>query len=674
MQLSGVNPRAVYIDDNPVKTLAVSFGAKAVSSYTCLVERFSASNSDATERIGLGRGINYEPATLPTTVSSTMRTIHKGLIVVFVPLIFEVAFVSYVMKCMVDAFDLTERNFKNNEVIERIAKIEDGIKAESLEVAAYSVRASTHENLQQLVGAKRHTVDVGKEFAKLRKLLADDATDVKALLEFENVYEDFEQMIAKCRAGVDARQSLNENDKISVFLSVDEKFNEVSRLTRGFISRQKAIGEQTKNELIEKKKDTQIAVLIGILINVVIAVFCVRFFSKSIGRRVDSVVDNSLRFAAGKPLTPPLSGDDEIAGLDMAFRRMARTVEEARQKEQAILSNAVDIVCTINDTGRITQANPALLNALSLEEDDILSRHLLDCVTPDDRSKASEFLQLASEQRDESHRIELTLTSKDGTKRDFLWHVKYNEQDKIYYCIASDITERKALERMKQEFIAMVSHDLRSPLTAILATFDLLSGGVLGNLTDKGSNRIEMAKLSLKRLINLINDLLDLDKLESGTIEVDLKPVSADSLLVLAAESLRGMAEQNDINLETRKADILVVADEDRLMQVLTNFVSNAIKFSPPNGVVTLSCEQTNGMAEFRVNDNGRGIPPEMLGLVFERFKQVSADDHKVKKGSGLGLAISKAIVEAHGGTIGVESTVGVGSSFWFRIPNKTSV
>lgn len=603
-----------------------------------------------------------------------MRTIHKGLIVVFVPLIFEVVFVSFIFNRMVDSFNLTERNLKTNEVIEHIARIEDGIKSESLKVAAYSVRATTNDELQQLVSNRPHNVDVPKEFSKLRKLLANDAADVKALLEFEQVYADFEQMIAKCRAGVDARKSLDENDKISVFLSADEKFNELSRLTRGFISRQKEIGERTKQEHADLKTNTMIAVGIGILVNVIIAVLCVLYFSKSIGRRVDSVVDNSLRFASGKALTPPLSGNDEIAGLDLAFRRMAGTVEEARQKEQAILSNAVDIVCTINDTGRITQANPALLNALSLEEDDILSRHLLDCVAPDDRPKASEFLQLASEQRSESHRIELTLTSKDGTKRDFLWHVKYNEQDKIYYCIASDITERKALERMKQEFIAMVSHDLRSPLTAILATFDLLSGGVLGNLTDKGSNRIEMAKLSLKRLINLINDLLDLDKLESGTIEVELKPVSADSLLVLAAESLRGMAEQNDINLETRKANILVVADEDRLMQVLTNFVSNAIKFSPPNGVVTLSCEQIDGVAEFRVNDNGRGIPPEMLGLVFERFKQVSADDHKVKKGSGLGLAISKAIVEAHGGMIGVESTVGVGSSFWFRIPNKTTV
>jgi signal transduction histidine kinase len=171
-------------------------------------------------------------------------------------------------------------------------------------------------------------------------------------------------------------------------------------------------------------------------------------------------------------------------------------------------------------------------------------------------------------------------------------------------------------------------------------------------------------------LINLINDLLDLDKLESGTIEVDRKPILADHLLVLAAESLRGMAEQNDINLEVKRSGIEVVADEDRLMQVLTNFISNAIKFSPPNGVVTLSCKDLDGFAEFRVDDNGRGIPPDMIELVFERFKQVSADDHKVKKGSGLGLAISKAIVEAHGGTIGVNSTVGVGSSFWFHIPN----
>lgn len=602
-----------------------------------------------------------------------MRTIHKGLLLVTVPLIFELAFISYVMKCMGDSFNLTDRLTKTQDVIQHIAAIEEGIKSAALEIAAFSMKSSTKESLKQLIdfGNQSQMRDVAKDFAKLRRLLADDATDVKALLEFEGVYEDFQRLIAKTKAGIEAHQTLNENEKLSVFLSVDEKFKELSRLIRGFISRQKRIGETTKQEHLELKRNMSMAVAAGVLFNILLAFFSVRFFTTSIGRRVDSVVDNNLRFASGRPLTAPLSGNDEIADLDRAFRQMARTVEEARQKEQAILSNAVDIVCTIDDTGRITQANPALLNALSLDEDDILSRHLLDCIDPEDRARYTEFLQLASRERDESHRIELTLTSRGGTRRDFLWHVKFNAQYKTFYCVASDITQRKALERMKQEFIAMVSHDLRSPLTAILATFDLLTGGVLGTLTDKGSHRIEMANLSLKRLINLINDLLDLDKLESGTIEVDLKSVSADALLVMAVESLRGMAEQNDINLEYKRSDIRVLADEGRLMQVLTNFVSNAIKFSPPKGVVTVYCQQLDGVAEFRVDDNGRGIPPDMLGLVFERFKQVSADDHKVKKGSGLGLAISKAIVEAHGGTIGVESEVGVGSSFWFRIPNE---
>ncbi len=599
-----------------------------------------------------------------------MRTIHKGLILVTLPLIFEFGFIWHVRNLMIDAFDKTDRISKSQDVLEHVANLEEAIQMTSLDVARYSMKVGTEENLQSLLDASWRPGDTRKQFKQLRKLFANDARDVNDLLEFEGVFGEFESLIQKLKTSVDTRASLSESDKIIVYLNIREKLTELKRFTKTFIVRQKKLGKQMLEEHRQLRQTLMYSVAVGAFVNLIIAFVSVAYFSKSIGRRVKTVVDNSILFAAGKPLMAPLTGNDEIAEMDVSFRQMVRVVEESRQKEQAILANAVDIVCTMNDTGRITQANPALLNALDMDEDDILSRHLLDCIAPDDRQKYNEFLEMASQRRDESHRIELRLNSRDGSIRDFLWHVKFNEQYKTYYCVASDITQRKALERMKQEFIAMVSHDLRSPLTAILATFDLLSGGVLGNLTEKGANRIEMANLSLKRLINLINEMLDLDKLESGTIDVDLNSVSANHILVLAAESLRGMAEQNDISLEVRNCDLQVVADEDRLMQVLTNFVSNAIKFSPAKGVVTLSCKDIDGFVEFRVDDNGRGIPPDKLGLVFERFKQVSADDHKVKGGSGLGLAISKAIVEAHGGTIGVDSTLGVGSSFWFRIPN----
>ncbi|MDZ4832709.1 MAG: hypothetical protein SGJ27_02795 [Candidatus Melainabacteria bacterium] len=309
--------------------------------------------------------IAEKPPVVAYFVASFMRTFHKGLLLVFVPLAFETVFISYVAKCMFDSFTNTDKIVRTQAVVAEITKIDEGIRRATLDCVAYSVKASTSENLNQLVGEKPQVFVVSKAFAKIRRLVADDASDVKALLEFEEVYADFERMVGKIKVGIDRGGKLSENEKISTYLSIDEKFKQLTTYTRNFIDRQRKLGEQMLNEHLAMRQSLGIAIGIGILVNVLIAFFSVRFFTTSIGRRVDSVVDNNLRFASGKALTAPLSGNDEIADLDHAFRQMARTVHEAREKEQAILSNAVDIVCTIDDTGRITQANPALLNALS---------------------------------------------------------------------------------------------------------------------------------------------------------------------------------------------------------------------------------------------------------------------------------------------------------------------
>lgn len=598
-----------------------------------------------------------------------MRTIHKGLLLVAVPLIFQILFLAAVWYWSFQVYDRIDQLNKCHEVLKHVSRIEESIKNSAIEMAAHSVRADSESHFRGMVEARK-TYSVTDDFRELRKLRANDPADLKDLKEFEQALRDLNAIIAETKAQIDGRKRIGDRDKVMAFLHVEEKVNILTRYTKDFIARQRVFSEETGKELRDLQSQLTIVLLTFFLLNVFLAVQGAWYFASSIQRRVKSVADNAILFAAGRSLTEPLDGADEIADMDRSFRLMARTVEEAREKEQAIFSNAVDIVCTMDDTGRITQANPALLEALDMPEDDVLSRHFLDCVPDECKAIATEFLKLASQSQDDAYRAEIAVQSKSGVKRDFLWSVKYNDDYKTYYCVASDITDRKALEQMKQEFIAMVSHDLRSPLTALLATYDLLTAGAFGTLNEKGVTRIDTAKLSLRRLINMINDLLDLDKLESGSIEIDCKIVSADKIMNLTAESLRGMAEQNDVQLNVKTSDLHLMADEDRLMQVLTNLVSNAIKFSPSDRSVTLYCHDLEHCCEFRVDDCGRGIPADMQEQVFDRFKQISPEDRKKNKGSGLGLAISKAIVEAHGGTIGVTSTVGEGSSFWFRIPD----
>ena len=227
----------------------------------------------------------------------------------------------------------------------------------------------------------------------------------------------------------------------------------------------------------------------------------------------------------------------------------------------------------------------------------------------------------------------------------------------------------KDLEQRKQQFVSMVSHDLRSPLTSLGMFLELLLEGMYGKLNEAGDKKAKIAERSIVRLIALINDLLDFDRLQSGKLEILKKDESVDTIVVRSLDAVNALAEQHKIKLVSEGTKIDATMDGDRIIQVLVNLVSNAVKFSPEGSTVKVSVSHKEGTVEFRVIDQGRGIPKDMLSAVFERFKQVTKTDATEKGGTGLGLAICKAIVECHGGQIGVESEMGHGATFWFTLP-----
>ena len=207
-------------------------------------------------------------------------------------------------------------------------------------------------------------------------------------------------------------------------------------------------------------------------------------------------------------------------------------------------------------------------------------------------------------------------------------------------------------------------------MTSIQALLTLLEAGILGELPDKSKHRIRGAEADVERLIKLINELLDIEKMESGRLDMLFANTQIGDVLARSVNSVRAMAEKRNV-LVVAPEDInaTIVADGDRLVQVLVNLLSNAVKFSPDGGRITVTCLPVKDGVEFRVADQGRGIPAEFIDSVFDRYKQVEINDARQKGGTGLGLAICKAIIEQHGGKIGVTSQEGRGSTFWFRVP-----
>jgi PAS domain S-box-containing protein len=242
---------------------------------------------------------------------------------------------------------------------------------------------------------------------------------------------------------------------------------------------------------------------------------------------------------------------------------------------------------------------------------------------------------------------------------------------KGYFGVEIDISERKAVEQMKDEFLSVASHELRTPLTSIRGSLGLLATNRLGALSSQGQRMLDIALNNTDRLCRLINDILDLQRMESGQVPLLKQCCNAQHLLVQAIEIVQGMAQEAGVTLhaESPPTGLTIWANCDQILQTLTNLIGNAIKFSPPGETIHLAVSACDRDVLFQVRDRGRGIPNDKLETVFGRFQQVDASDSRQKGGTGLGLAICRQIINQHDGEIWAESVLGEGSTFYFTLP-----
>ncbi|MBK6921610.1 MAG: PAS domain-containing sensor histidine kinase [Deltaproteobacteria bacterium] len=243
--------------------------------------------------------------------------------------------------------------------------------------------------------------------------------------------------------------------------------------------------------------------------------------------------------------------------------------------------------------------------------------------------------------------------------------------------VATDVSERVRVQRMKDEFLSIVSHELRTPLTSIRGSLGLLEGGVVGALPERAHELVQIARINTDRLVRLISDMLDLDKMEEGLLELQRQSLALREVIEASMHEMAGLAAHIGVTLDHGSADgieLQLIADRDRLVQVLVNLLSNAIKFSPTRGTVKIAMMQRSAFARVEVTDQGPGIAAEDQPRLFQKFSQLDASDSRARGGSGLGLVICKRIIEASGGRIGVISTPGRGSRFWFELPLPVAV
>lgn len=421
----------------------------------------------------------------------------------------------------------------------------------------------------------------------------------------------------------------------------------------------------------------------GAALSILSAGVLVFLFSKTSRTRLLRLMNNMNMLTANQALLPVMEGNDDFASIDRTLAKMASVISAARKKERAIVENSAEMICSIDESGKFVVATSASEKVLAFTEQELRTMNCLEVLAPADKDRWINYFQkvkgdrqgtttgLDHDSESTAEPLECWVQRKDGTLRCAQWSLNWIAKENTGVSVIRDITERKRLEKAKQDFVAMVSQDLRAPIAEMQEFLEDTCAARYGVLSADGLKQAQAAKRSNNRLLALVDDLLNIENMSLGKMDLTKTDCSTSQLLKQSFVAVNALASRSHIKLETRGEDLSFFADSDRLVQVLVNFIGNAIKFSPANSTITCNVSLVGDYVEFQVIDQGRGIPAHLVDSVFERFKQVTKTDASEKGGAGLGLAICKSIIESHRGEIGACSEEGKGSTFWFRVPRS---
>ena len=474
---------------------------------------------------------------------------QKGLIIAAVPLVWGLVYLSVLGVLLERAEATARRESRARAIVSEASQAQrDLFDAGSAIVAWNYMRTSALERrLDASIAAITHRVE------KIKELMKGDSSRADKLRTVEDRARQIVSVLQWHKAQIkNSSNSLYSFEFTRFRKQIEDAFKTYVDELHILTTEERAIEEHTLQREEARRQELQLYILAGVALNLVLSLGVAVYFSRDIAFRLNLLKKNAERVVKRQSLLPTISGSDEVADVDAAFRRMASDLNRA--------------------------------------------------------------------------------------------------------------------EAAKRDFVAMVSHDLRSPLSAIQGALELVNADVYGEISAKGKSRVRDAEYECVRLLSLINELLDIEKIEAGMMEMNKETADLAELVVRGSESVKLLAEAKNVRIEVFGAHALAPVDSERLVQVFVNLFSNAVKYSPQGGTISVNIEEKDGRATIKIQDQGPGIPKQLQESVFDRFKQAHGGGSGT---SGLGLAICKAIVEAHDGKIGVVSEVGNGSLFWLQLPTR---
>lgn len=598
-------------------------------------------------------------------IRSTLRS--KILILVILPVVIEIGALAFLSKLLTDTEVELEKSIRSQRITACINSISKHLYETALIYALENSEGKiTQDEEENLINSFL------QEYFELDKLTKDDPKAHRVIMQSKAAME---RTIIAMR---EFRISLERDGRADSARAMRRPYwYELRRsakkiLTLEFLELKRNQSQVAKSAPIvqaELRQQMQYAIWGTGLTTSLLTLLAARYLTSEITNKVSRLKENTIRLASSVPLQPEMKGEDDLSQLDQVFHQMADELHAAARKERALVDNTLDLICSLDRAGKFVEVNPASVALLGYSPQELLGSHLIDFLPPADVSRVlSYFDEIKTNQN--SSALEMQVKHKDGTSREVDCSAQFVGELDSTFCVFHDSTERKQVERLKQEVMAMVTHDLRTPLATVSNVFDFLNRGQLGELNEKGSHFVISGQRNVKRMISLINDLLDIEKIKSGNFELEISEIALNSLLKSSYDLHSATASAEGIELVWNETDLSIHGDNDKLQRLLSNLIGNAIKFTPREGKVSVSAILEGDEVHLIVADTGTGIPRSQLSNVFERFQQVESTAKKHEHaGSGLGLAICKQFAEIHGGRIWVESEEGKGSLFIAALP-----
>ncbi|MBK9771713.1 MAG: PAS domain S-box protein [Candidatus Obscuribacter sp.] len=416
-------------------------------------------------------------------------------------------------------------------------------------------------------------------------------------------------------------------------------------------------------QLQESKQYLSILLGLSVPVSIALSLLLGRLWGLSITAPLLHIRQNSRLLGLQKPLLPALSGTDELAALDRQLHQVADAVYHLLGTERSLIANAAEMICVIDSDGVFVQVNESASGVLAI------GQSLLDVTCIDDRMHADDMLRQARQSKAPA-RFELRLVDNQGFIVESQWSVLWSDLDQLLFCVVKDVTEERKIERLKDDFIELISNNLKTPLLEMQA---LYGAACLNHrdLSDGVHKELLSAQKIVNRLLRLVDNLLDFRLIESGKLELVMGKLDLLDITREAVSLVEGLATTRSIKIDCFDKSLTINGDKDKLLQTVLNLLSNAIKFSPDGARIKIEGKANAQSVELHVIDQGPGVPAELADAIFKPFVQASGS--KQKEGIGLGLAICQMIIEGHGGRIAVkDSLTSRGSDFWFVLPRQS--